>query len=172
MARVPDRLSARPKSTLEGTATGFDKGQPLNEHRINDVDQLINDNADKGAKLLSAMMKKANVPLNVKGGTYLYQPDYNWGDWTNTSFDAYTPNGTRLGYVNKTHPFNPAEPNEYSAGVDNLYALGDKYVSKELNLPLGINAYGEYDGDGTLSASLEVPQKQYYLQALANLLRR
>lgn len=157
---------------LSGTATGLNKGASTNSTPKVEVDQLYNDNAQKVGTLINAMMKAKNIPVEVNGQTNLFSPDYNWGKWTDTTYSARTPDGTRLGFANKYHDFNPSGMNGYSVGVDNLYGLGDDYVNKEYNLPLGITASMEYDGDGTLSGSLEVPQRNYYLQALANLLRR
>lgn len=165
------RVSTRSKTKLEGTATGLSKGASTNERPIIESDQLINDKAEKYGMLLNAAMKATNLPVNVNGNTQLFSPDYNWGKWTDEMYSAWTPNGTRLGYANKYHEFNPSGNNGYSVGIDNLYGLGEDYVNKEYNLPLGIRASMEYDGDGTLSAGLDVPQKGYYLKALANLLR-
>ena len=165
------RALGRSYTPLEGTATGFNRGASTNDHPNIEVDQLINDKAQAYGSLLNAALKAKNIPVDVSGGTYLYQPDYYWGNWTNTNYTARTPEGTRLGFVNKQHDFNPSGMNSYSAGIDNLYGLGEDYVSKEYNLPLGITASMEYDGDGTLTGNLDVPQKNYYIQALANLLR-
>ena len=167
MARVP----ARSYTPLEGTATGFQKGASTNDYPNVEVDQVANDKAEAYGRILSAALNKANVPVNVQGNTSLFSPDYNWGKWTNTTYTARTPDDTRLGFANKYHDFNPSGVNGYSAGIDNLYGLGSDYISKEYNLPLGLTASMEYDGDGTLSGSLEIPQRNYYIQALANLLR-
>lgn len=164
-------ITTRPKNKLQGTATGFQKGKSTGDYPQVNSDQLINDKADTYSQLLTAAMKMSGNPLEVKGSTYLYQPDYNWGKWTNTNYSAWMPNDTRLGYLNKSHDFNPTGKNSYSAGIDNLYGLGEDYISKEYDLPLGVKASVEYDGDGTLSGNLDIPQKQYYLAALANLLR-
>lgn len=163
--------ATRPKNVLEGTATGFQKGASTGDHPNVEADQLIKDSAQNKATLANAVLKRTNLPLNVTGSTYLFRPDYYWGDWTDTTYTARTPNNTRLGYASKIHNFNPAQADEYSAGIDNLYGLGENYVSKSYDLPLGITASMEYDGDGTLGGSLEIPQKQYYLAALMNLLR-
>lgn len=166
-----NRVPARSHSTLEGTATGFRKGASTNESPRIESEQLYNDNAQKVGTLINAMMKAKNIPVEVNGQTNLFSPDYNWGKWTDTTYSARTPDGTRLGFANKYHDFNPSGMNGYSVGVDNLYGLGEDYKYKEYNLPLGVTASMEYDGDGTLAGSLEVPQRNYYLQALANLLR-
>lgn len=168
---MADRVPTRLHSTLEGTATGFRKGASTNEHPRIESEQLYNDNAQKVGMLLNAVLKQKNIPIDIHGHTELFTPDYNWGKWTDKTYSAWTPNGTRLGYASKDHDFNPSGMNQYSAGIDNLYGLGENYVNKEYSLPLGVTASMEYDGDGTLAGSLEVPQRNYYLQALANLLR-
>jgi len=146
--------------------SGYQQSYP----KIN-ADQLMDDNATAYAEALNKALNVSKAPINVEGRTVLFEPDYNWGKWTDTTYTARTPQGTRLGFANHYHDFNPSGVNGYSAGIDNLYGLGEDYISKEFNLPLGVTASMEYDGDGTLSGNLEVPQRNYYIQALANLLR-
>ena len=78
-------------------------------------------------------------------------------------------NGNRYGFVDKDVN---SVGTTYSAGVDNLSPLlGQNYYNRNFNTPLG-NVGFEYDGDGTLVGTLNVPSNAYYIAALKNLLDR
>ena len=136
-----------------------------------DVDQVVNDKAAALSDAANAVLGKTSLPLTTSGGTNLIQPDYNWGNFTDATIAVRTPNN-RLGYVGKNHYFDPNQPDTYVAGIDNLYALGETPYEKNINLPLGITADVGYDGDGTVYGDVNVPQHQYYVNALMNLLNK
>lgn len=150
------------KEIPEGT-TEYWQSRPRTE-----VDKLIDDKAEAYANAVNKALKVAKSPLSVEGSTYLYMPDYNWGKRTVASYRADAPGHGRIGFASKEHPFDPGKPNVYSAGID-LADSGDIVAEKEYKLPLGITANVGLD-DGTLYGDLAVPQKQYYINALAKLL--
>ena len=150
------------KEIPEGT-TEYWQSRPSTQ-----VDKLIDDKAEAYANAVNKALRTANVPLDVEGDTYLYQPDYNWGKKTISTQRVYAPVRGRLGFVSKEHPFDPGQPNIYRAGID-IADSGDFVGEKEFNLPLGITANVGL-GDGTLYGNVTVPQRQYYVNALANLL--
>ena len=123
-------------------------------------------------KLVTAYNSRAfgnpNAPLVQKfSGEYV---DDNYDSRAlRSGLNLQTHDGNRLGYVDRDMR---VDGTSYGAGIDNLGRLlgEDNYFDKSLNLPLGTLDVG-YDGD-TLSANMNIPRDNYYVQALYNLLNR
>lgn len=76
--------------------------------------------------------------------------------------------GSRLGFAGKNTI--DGGNTRYSVGVDNL-PFGENTYNGSLNLPFG-TLDAEYDGDGTAVLGFESNPNNYYIRALASLLRR
>lgn len=179
MNNYPSRVPNRIEGTGEGLfkreiPVDYNAGSPWATSRPRlEVDPLVYDPQQNYVDAINKAFNVTKTPLNIDHyGNYL-QVDHNWDNFVDKSNHLRTPNGTRLGYAHSTDNLNPAQPDFYGAGIDNLTpVLGDNYYSKSYNLPLGMTADIEYDGDGTLAGGINVPSRQYYAAALMNLLNK
>ena len=174
MARFPSRNAQYADGQAEGLfkrEIPRDSIQWAQSLPILDGGPLLNDKQQAYADALNAILQATNVPVQVQHSRTLVEPDYNWGNYVDNMNSLRNSDDERLAFLHSIQNANPAEPDYYGAGVDNLNAiLGDNYYQKQYDLPLGITGELEYDGD-TLSGGLNVPSKQYYAARLLDLLR-
>lgn len=173
-----DRFRSRERNVVSGTGEDLYKreipygsDQWAQTRPRPEIDPLVNDPQQAYVDAINSALQKVNSPAQVSHYGNYFQTDHNWDN----SVDNFNILGTpekRLGFTQSINNLNPAQPDYYGAGVDNLApVLGDNYWNKEYKLPLGITANVEYDGD-TLAGGLDIPSRQYYLAALANMLNK
>ena len=169
---VPGTAQIPQKAEIPEGTEQWEQAQPSWNY-----DQIANDRTAAYSKALNYALKKANIPLETGGSTMLYEPDYNWGKYTESIGSLWTNDDDpkRLGFASHIHNFDPQQPDTYHVGTDifeplleNTYHNGQ---SKSFKLPLGIQGKVGIE-DGVLYGTADVPQKQYYLGALLNMLRR
>ena len=172
MARFPSRNAQYADGQAEGLfkrEIPRDSIQWAQSRPRVDVNELLDDKQQAYVDALNTVLQAANLQVDHHSNTV--EPDYNWGNSVNTMNALRNSDEERLAFLNAIQNANPAEPDYYGAGVDNLNAiLGDNYYQKQYDLPLGITGELEYDGD-TLSGGLNVPSKEYYTARLLDLLR-
>lgn len=120
-------------------------------------------------KLVTAYNGKAfgvpNAPM-LSYGSFDFVDDNTDSRGYDSALAIRAHDGNRLGFLGKN--FVDGGNTYYNVGVDNL-PFGENTYNRAVNTPFG-NLEFEYDGDGTASLSLE-GKPNYYIQALANLLR-
>ena len=147
---------ASPMHAIQQT---YGEMRPANQERENAINRLI-------TAYNSKAFGNPNAPLLHRSGIDYVTDDTEERAYL-SGYDLRDHANNRLAFVNRD-----ATPSRmgYYAGIDNLNPIfGDREVNKDIATPIG-NVNLAYDGD-TASVGLELNKDNYYIQALANLLR-
>lgn len=124
---------------------------------------------------INALLDKVGSPFNVKRwNSRLNISNADWQDSINKGYSVNDSDGTRMAYIGKVNYPSGLQGTNYSAVIDNLEPiLGDGYKDMQIKTPIG--TFGAGYEDGSVYADYTTPslkEQMYYINALANLLRR
>lgn len=169
-SHIDPRFKSRKVNYAQGEASAK-RTEPTNTYMRGEMWDL-DDNHQQD--YINTLLDKVKSPLNVNRWnerTYV-----NNADWQDQIHKGYSLNqgDTRLAYLGKNVDPYGVRGNTYSAVLDNLTPIvGDGYVNKSINTPLGNLNIGHEDGSAYVDYTTpSLKEQMYYINALKNLLNR